>query len=72
MLNLSDSKADKLDFINEMHKFGDLIRVVETNLTQTKDDLLTLENYCERYLPLQTIELIESAIGGVLQGEQRQ
>ncbi len=72
MLILSDSKADKLDFINEMQKFGALIRVVETNLIQTKDDLLTLENYCERYLPLQTIELIESAIGGVLQGEQRQ
>lgn len=69
MLNLSDSKADKLDFINEMHKFGALKRVVETNLTQTKDDLLTLENYCERYLPLQNIELIESAIGGALQGE---
>jgi hypothetical protein len=71
MLTLSNAKADKIEVQSVDTNFESQLRLLNLNQTKTQDDLLTLENYCERYQPLQNIEMLESVLANVFVDEQK-
>ena len=71
MQSLSTLKLDENKAADVFQEIRNLVSDNTTDQMHLRNDLLTLENYTERYMPLATTKLIKKLMHASLNEEQR-